>query len=245
VSRPVVSICRAEERPRLGPAAHQRRVTAVVGQEAELVTGCPAETGAVGQEDFTVMVQRSGPFVDGSIHTLPVQGWFGEHFAGADRGGGVHGRDAHGLDASREAGPHKVIPVLDAEDGSIDAPVWGELTGIGVAIIPGMGTAYADLSVEEGGYTSSPVHTLQDVGTLAIQVLTVARRVVDVPPAKYSLNPGTRAVGEQDSTDAGMIRTCCRSCEARVPRYCSTAKGWHQSRQPGFLRSLGLQESSL
>ena len=140
VSRSVVSISRAEERPSLCPTVRKCRISAVESEETELVAGCPAEAGAVCQENLAVMIERRRPLVDGSVYTLPIQERLREHAGGANRGGRVHGRDAQGLDVIRETRPDKVVLVLNAEDGGINAPVPGELPSVRESV-PGVATA--------------------------------------------------------------------------------------------------------
>lgn len=121
----VVSIRRAEQRSRLGPRRLLEGVTALVGEEAELVAGRAAVAGREGEEGLAVVVEGRRALVDAEPVDLPGLQGQGELVAGADAPGGVERGYAEALQVAGDARPNEVVLVVQGEDRAVYAEFVG------------------------------------------------------------------------------------------------------------------------
>ena len=124
MSRAIVTIRRSKDRPRLGPAGAQRRITtSIPGEKTQTVLRSPAVAGRVGKVRLAAIVHRRSTFHDRGTVPLPAFSGRGENLGSADLAGRSERCDAERLELVRHARPDEVVtPFAEAEDAAVDAP---------------------------------------------------------------------------------------------------------------------------
>jgi hypothetical protein len=138
----IIPIRRTKHRPALTPTPSSRRITTtLIRKQTQLIRRAPALAAAVRDVRLPTVIQRCWAFGYGEFSLcFPGLGWFGEERCGAERGGGIHGRDAEGLQRVADAGVDVVVFGGEAQDCAVDGPFREELGGEGVGV-PGGGAA--------------------------------------------------------------------------------------------------------